>query len=83
MVLDGRTSGMSTIISGVPQGSILGPLLYILYTADILGCIKNCSCQMYADDTQLIFDFFPYEHHMAEYKVNQDLKALSDLSATP
>lgn len=36
---------------GVPQGSILGPLFYILYVNDIGRCFKDCKYLLYADDT--------------------------------
>ena len=41
------------ITQGVPQGSIIGPLMYIIYANDITRIFKKCEVALYADDTVL------------------------------
>ena len=52
VVLPGVTSELSTLKAGVPQSSIHGPLLFLLYINDIVENI-NCSIRFFADDTSL------------------------------
>ena len=47
-------SDKALISCGVPQGSILGPLLFLLYVNDMVQAV-NCDLLLYADDTGLIF----------------------------
>ena len=51
--LHGASSESSSIISGVPQGSVLGPLLFLLYINDLPNFIKSSVTDIFADDTSL------------------------------
>ena len=54
VVLDNCTSDIIDVLSGVPQGSIFGPLLFVLFINDIFHNIdKNSLIGLYADDTKL------------------------------
>ena len=52
VVYNGVASAWTPVKSGVPDGSICGPLLFICFTADILSVIKS-NCTMHADDLKL------------------------------
>ena len=53
VVVDGAASEWITIVPGVPQGSVLGPLLFILYTSEMCELVENRLCA-YADDSTLV-----------------------------
>ena len=60
VVLNGIYSNWLPVTSGVPQGSILGPLLFIVYMNDLDNVI-TCDYKMYADDVTLYHRIVSYE----------------------
>ena len=54
MVIYGHHSVPKQIISDVPQGSVLGPILFILYINDLQSVVNSCKVGSFADDTKKV-----------------------------
>lgn len=70
-------SSLTPVDRGVPQGSILGPLIFILYCADITHSLKRCRYHIYADDVQVYISFKPSDYINALTDLNDDLNRIA------
>ena len=74
VVLNGQTSEWKRIYSGVPQGSVLGPLLFLIYINDLPNGITSM-CKIFADDTSLFTKVLDVNKSVAE--LNADLEKIN------
>ena len=68
-------SSLGDLSCGVPQGSILGPLLFLLYVNDMPQAV-SCDLLLYADDSCLVFE--DYDIDTIEKELNRDFNSLCD-----
>ena len=61
MECGGVLSSTKSIVSGVPQGSILEPLLFLIYVNDFPSCLNCGQALMFADDTTVLFSSRSYD----------------------
>ena len=74
--LDNVKSDPMKISCGVPQGSILGPLLFIIYLNDLPSVTKKLKTLIYADDTTLFATLNNTNFATIEKKINNELKSI-------
>ena len=79
--INGVDSELRELKHGAPQGSVLGPLLFLIYINDLNTCISNSKVYRFADDTNLL--------HVKSYikglqkNINYDLKRLTNCLDSP
>ena len=76
VIVSGVRSSYASVTSGVPQGSVLGPLLFLIYINDLPDAVFNL-VKLFADDTKL----FARIRSLSDcQKLQADLSALQSLS---
>ena len=74
VVLNGQHSFLDNVNAGVPQGSILGPLLFLIYINDLSNNLSS-NCKLFADDTSLFS--VVNNIHTSATTLSQGLKAIT------
>ena len=74
--VDGAKSTWRDVLSGIPQGSVIGPILFVIFINDMPSHIKHNFCKLFADDCKLFGNVQPDEDNT----VQLDLTNLEDWS---
>ena len=76
VIINGATSEWGSVKAGVPQGSVLGPLLFLIFINDITHVIRHCKIRLFADDTCLYIEVD--EPEQAAQALNDDLTLIQE-----
>ena len=74
VVFNNHCSDITDIVNGVPQGSILGLLLFSIHINDLICTSNKCKFIMYADDTTIYFNLEDLTLTMLAMKLTMNLK---------
>ena len=78
VVVDGATSERIPIVSGVPQWSVLGPLLFIIYTSEMFELVKNRLFACDDDSILLVVVRKPADRPAVAASLNRDLASIQE-----
>ena len=75
VVFNGQVSAWASVNAGVPQGSILGPLLFFIYINDLSDNLSS-NVELFADDTSLFS--VTHDVNVSARELNNDLRKISN-----
>ena len=77
VVFKNHCSDVTDIVNSVPQGSILGPLLFSSYINDLIRTSNKCKFIMYSDDTTIYFNLEDFDPDNVSNEINNELEKIA------
>ena len=75
VLVEGKLSRKEKVISGVPQGTVLGPLLFLIFINDLESSLKHSILRIFADDSKIVKEV---ENEHDHQKLQTDLNIAID-----